>query len=104
MILTSNLTFGSWDQACAGDPVLTAAMLDRAAPLDNVQQSRRELPAQGQAPHRTAESADRHAERAGTRQNPGYPGGYRGSSRVLPGHRVIAAAGWLADSAALRAL
>ena len=27
MILTSNLTFGSWDQA--GDPVLTAAMLDR---------------------------------------------------------------------------
>ena len=29
MILTSNLTFGSWDQAFAGDPVLTAAMLDR---------------------------------------------------------------------------
>jgi DNA replication protein DnaC len=28
-ILTSNLTFGSWDQAFAGDPVLTAAMLDR---------------------------------------------------------------------------
>ena len=25
----SNLTFGSWDQAFAGDPVLTAAMLDR---------------------------------------------------------------------------
>ena len=25
MILTSNLTFGSWDQAFAGDPVLTAA-------------------------------------------------------------------------------
>ena len=24
MILTSNLTFGSWDQAFAGDPVLTA--------------------------------------------------------------------------------
>jgi DNA replication protein DnaC len=24
-----NLTFGSWDQAFAGDPVLTAAMLDR---------------------------------------------------------------------------
>jgi DNA replication protein DnaC len=23
MILTSNLTFGSWDQAFAGDPVLT---------------------------------------------------------------------------------
>lgn len=29
MILTSNLTFGSWDQAFAGDTVLTAAMLDR---------------------------------------------------------------------------
>ncbi len=29
MVLTSNLTFGSWDQAFAGDAVLTAAMLDR---------------------------------------------------------------------------
>ncbi len=29
MILTSNLTFGSWDRAFAGDSVLTAAMLDR---------------------------------------------------------------------------
>lgn len=29
MILTSNLTFGSWDHALAGDAVLTAAMLDR---------------------------------------------------------------------------
>src|SRR5438132_13661583 len=29
MILTANLTSGSWDQAFAGDPVLTAAMLDR---------------------------------------------------------------------------
>ena len=29
MILTSNPTFGSWDQAFAGDPVLTAAMPDR---------------------------------------------------------------------------
>ena len=28
MILTSNLTFGPWDQAFAGEPVLTAAMLD----------------------------------------------------------------------------
>jgi DNA replication protein DnaC len=27
--MTSNLTFGSWDQALAGDAVLTAAMLDR---------------------------------------------------------------------------
>jgi DNA replication protein DnaC len=32
MILTSNLTFGSWDSAFAGDSVLTAAMLDRVLP------------------------------------------------------------------------
>src|SRR5271166_6085989 len=29
MILTSNLTFGSWDSAFAGDGVLTVAMPDR---------------------------------------------------------------------------
>ncbi|GAB5375819.1 MAG: hypothetical protein AcusKO_22810 [Acuticoccus sp.] len=29
MILTSNLTFGSWDQAIPARTVLTAAMLDR---------------------------------------------------------------------------
>ena len=29
MILTSNPAFGSWDEAFAGDAVLTAAMLDR---------------------------------------------------------------------------
>lgn len=29
MILTSYLAFGSWDEAFAGDAVLTAAMLDR---------------------------------------------------------------------------
>ncbi len=29
MILTSTLTFGSWDQAFAGDPVLIPAMLGR---------------------------------------------------------------------------
>lgn len=29
IILTSNLTFGAWDQAFAGDAVLTAALLDR---------------------------------------------------------------------------
>jgi DNA replication protein DnaC len=29
MILTSNLTFGSWDASFAGDSVLTGAMLDR---------------------------------------------------------------------------
>ena len=29
MILTSNLTFGSWETAFASDRVLTVAMLDR---------------------------------------------------------------------------
>ena len=29
IILTSNLAFGSWDEAFAGDAILTAAMLDR---------------------------------------------------------------------------
>jgi DNA replication protein DnaC len=29
MILTSNLTFGSWDSAFAGDGMLTVAVLDR---------------------------------------------------------------------------
>ena len=29
LILTSNLAFGSWDDAFASDAVLTAAMLDR---------------------------------------------------------------------------
>lgn len=29
MILTSNLTFGSWDEAFADDAGLTAAMLNR---------------------------------------------------------------------------
>ena len=29
MILTSNLTFGSWDNSLAGDGVLNVAMLDR---------------------------------------------------------------------------
>ena len=29
MVLTSNLPFGQWDQAFAGDATLTAALLDR---------------------------------------------------------------------------
>ncbi len=29
MLLTSNLPFGQWDQAFAGDTMLTAALLDR---------------------------------------------------------------------------
>jgi DNA replication protein DnaC len=38
MILTSNLTFGSWDQAFAGEAVLTEAMLDRLLPHATVVQ------------------------------------------------------------------
>jgi len=30
--MTSNLSFSTWDQAFAGDRVLTAAMLDRVRP------------------------------------------------------------------------
>jgi IstB-like ATP binding protein len=45
-ILTSNLTFGSWDQAFAGDPVLTAAMLDRRLPFNRRRHPGRELSAQ----------------------------------------------------------
>ena len=38
MIMTSNLAFGSWDEAFAGDTVLTAAMLDRILHHANVVQ------------------------------------------------------------------
>ena len=37
-MLTSNLTFGSWDQALVGDAVLAAAMLDRLMHHANVVQ------------------------------------------------------------------
>jgi DNA replication protein DnaC len=44
MILTSNLTFGSWDSAFAGDSVLTAAMLDRMRDdRGGAQEARREI-------------------------------------------------------------
>jgi hypothetical protein len=59
MILTSNLAFGSWDEAFAGEAVLTAAMLDRI--LHHGQRGPdlgRELPAQGQAPGRHPGTAD----------------------------------------------
>ena len=55
MILTSNLTFGSWDSAFAGDSVLTAAMLDRVlhhSTIVNINGER--LSAQGQAQGRIA--------------------------------------------------
>lgn len=38
IILTSNLSFGSWDEAFAGDAVLSAAMLDRILHHANVVQ------------------------------------------------------------------
>ena len=38
VVLTSNLTFGAWDQALAGDAVLAAAMLDRLMHHANVVQ------------------------------------------------------------------
>jgi len=44
MILTSNLTFGSWDSGFAGDAVLTAAMLERILHHSTiVKHQRREL-------------------------------------------------------------
>ena len=49
MILTSNLTFGSWDSAFAGDSVLTAAMLDRVLHHATIVSINGELPTQGQA-------------------------------------------------------
>ncbi|WP_160328077.1 ATP-binding protein, partial [Xanthomonas phaseoli] len=36
MVLTSNLPFGQWDQAFAGDTTLTAALLDRLLHHANV--------------------------------------------------------------------
>jgi hypothetical protein len=75
MILTSNLTFGSWDQAFAGDPVLTAAMLDRLLHHSTVISIRRELQAQGQAPCRTAESARDRTGHGGASRVKGLPVG-----------------------------
>jgi DNA replication protein DnaC len=47
LILTSNLTFGSWDQAFAPDAILTADMLDRLLHHATVVHNRRELPPKG---------------------------------------------------------
>jgi hypothetical protein len=89
-ILTSNLTFGSWDQAFAGDPVLTAAMLDRLLHHSTVvSYPGRELPPQGQAPRRLIEIADCGARCAGTGMNQGLP---RWVHRVLP--RSAAPGAW----------
>ena len=50
MVLTSNLTFGSWDQAFAGETVLTAAMLDRLLHRSTLVQVSGKTTAEGQAP------------------------------------------------------
>ena len=55
MILTSNLTFGSWDSSFAGASVLTAAMLDRVFHHSTIVSINGEsYRAQGQAQSRTA--------------------------------------------------
>jgi DNA replication protein DnaC len=68
-ILTSNLTFGSWDQAFAGDPVLTAAMLDRLLHHSTV------VSIQGESYRLKDKTARRIAESAGTSMNMACPGG-----------------------------
>jgi len=54
LVLTSNLSFGPWEQAFAGNTALTSAMLGRAAapcPCDPDQEG--ELPTQGQTESRS---------------------------------------------------
>ena len=67
MILTSNLAFGSWDEAFAGDAVLTAARLDRILHHATVVQIAGEsYRAQGQA------SGRHHGQAAGGEDNAKY--------------------------------
>ena len=54
MILPSNLTFGSWGAAVAGDSVLIVAMLDRILHDSIIVSVNGELPTQRQAQGRTA--------------------------------------------------
>lgn len=71
MILTSNLAFGSWDEAFARDAVLTAPILDRIlhhASVVQIAGDRRQ--AQGQAPCR------HHGQAA--RSEPKVQGGRKG--------------------------
>jgi DNA replication protein DnaC len=74
-ILTSNLTFGSWDQTFAGDPVLTAAMLDRLLHHSTAVSIQGESYRQGQASCRLAENT-------GTGINMACPGGSTVTSRA----------------------
>jgi len=71
-ILTSNLTFGSRDQTFAGDPVLTAAMLDRLLHHSTV------VSIQGES----YRLKDKLAENTDTGLNMACPGGSTVTSRA----------------------
>jgi len=71
-ILTSNLTFGSRDQTFAGDPVLTAAMLDRLLHHSTV------VSIQGES----YRLKDKLAENTDTGLNVACPGGSTVTSRA----------------------
>jgi DNA replication protein DnaC len=63
MILTSNLTFGSWDSAFAGDGMLTVAVLDRILHHSTiVKHQRRKLQTKGQTQIRIARSPGKGSE------------------------------------------
>jgi hypothetical protein len=87
MILTSNLAFGSWDEAFAGDEVLTAAMLDRILSRDHRPDRRRELSAQGQAPRRHHGAANHGATEKGETGREGLTASGRWVSSKLPATR-----------------
>ena len=60
---TSNLTFGSWDSAFAGDGVLTVAMLDRILHHSTiVKHQRRKLQTKGQTQSRIARCPGKGSE------------------------------------------
>jgi DNA replication protein DnaC len=63
MILTSNLTFGSWDSAFAGDGMLTVAVLDRILHHSTiVKHQRRKLQTKGQTQIRIARCPGKGSE------------------------------------------
>ena|SRR5438309_3361641 len=76
MILTSNLTSGSWDQAFAGDPVLTAAMLDRLLHHSTV------VAIQSESHRLKGQPSRRRAEAAGSRT--AHLGGFTGGVLLSP--------------------
>jgi DNA replication protein DnaC len=63
MILTSNLTFGSWDSAFPGDGMLTVAVLDRILHHSTtVKHQRRKLQTKGQTQIRIARCPGKGSE------------------------------------------